>query len=114
MWWSRRVGRAALLVAQVVLVGLLSSACSGDDPAEEPTSSGTKVTLAEAQTVLSRRARALRDGDLQAFLRGIDRSDRALVQRQRRYFENLRSLPPRPPYSAARSRAAASSADALR
>lgn len=89
----RRAPRAALLVALVTVLALLASGCSGEDPEEPASGSGAQVTLAEAQALLSRRARALRTGDLAAFLRGIDRTDPALLKRQRRYFENLQSLP---------------------
>ena len=45
------------------------------------------------QRLLDRRARAIRTGDLEMFLRDVDRSDATLVASQRRYFHNLAQLP---------------------
>ena len=42
---------------------------------------------------LRQRVRAVRERDLGLFLRRVDRTDKALVARQRRYFENLVQLP---------------------
>lgn len=86
---SRRGWGAAVAVAAALAV--LASGCSaqGDDgPSQTP-----QVSFAEAQQLLNARARAVRNGNLRAFLRSLDRQDPALVSRQRRYFRNLQQLP---------------------
>lgn len=45
------------------------------------------------QALLDARAHAVRTGNLQQFLATVDRSDKALVKRQRQLFANLRALP---------------------
>jgi hypothetical protein len=45
------------------------------------------------QRILDQRARAVRERDLDLFLKRVDRRDAALVARQRRYFDNLVQLP---------------------
>lgn len=82
---------ATALVALLLLVAGLLAGCSSD---EEGTREDSHATRLEAlQQVLDQRARAIRSGDLEAFLAGLDRSNKALVLRQRRYFANLRQLP---------------------
>lgn len=89
----RRLHKApAALLAVLALVGTLLSACD-DDGDKSLLGTGGSVSLAEAQTLLDERAKALRDGDLESFLTGVDPVDRALVARQRRYFTNMQELP---------------------
>lgn len=83
-----------------LLVGVLGAALLGacsDDGGDESLlgngQSGGLVTRADAQKLLDERAQAIRDGDLTAFLRGVDSGDQQLVARQRRYFSNLLALP---------------------
>lgn len=92
----RRLPALAWLLALAVLAALLTG-CSEDDNGGESLlgdgRSGGVVTRADAQKLLDQRARALKDGDLAGFLRGIDAGNAELVVRQRRYFANLRKLP---------------------
>jgi hypothetical protein len=84
-----------------LLLGVLV-ACGGDDEQRGPSGTGgdraagawnpARIRAAE-QRVLDQRARAVRTRDLELFLAHVDRRDRALVARQRRYFENLVQLP---------------------
>jgi hypothetical protein len=86
---SLRGGVAATLAA-LTLAGLVG--CSSDhDTSLLGDHAG--VSRADEQRALDARATAIRDGDLDAFLAGLDTSDTALVARQRRYFANLRELP---------------------
>ncbi len=89
---TRRGGPAAVLLVVLTLVGTVLSACSDDGDASL-LGPDRPVSLADEQHLLDQRADALRDGDLTAFLRTIDTSDKALVKRQRRYFANLQELP---------------------
>lgn len=92
---TNRSGRRAALLVVFALVAGLVSGCSGEDDEGAlggGTSTGT-VTFAEAQLLLDVRAQAVRDGDRAAFLATLDPSDPALVQRQRRFFANMRDLP---------------------
>lgn len=89
---STRRGRPAVLLVVLALLGTLASGCSHD---AEQSLLGTEqpVSLADEQQVLEQRAAALLDGNLQRFLATLDRSDKGLVRRQRRYFDNLQQLP---------------------
>ena len=87
-----RPGASAVLLVVLALVGAILSACSSDGD-ESPLGDGTTVTRAQAQAVLDQRAAAIRDGDLESFLKSLDSSDAELVARQRRYFANLQELP---------------------
>lgn len=73
----------------------LLGGCSNGRP--DQASSSSRIAASEAraleQQVLDERARAVRRGDLRLFLRRVDRADRSLVARQRRYFANLTRLP---------------------
>jgi hypothetical protein len=89
---TRRGATAALAVVLVLLMGAALSACSSDDD-ESLLGSGRTVSRVDEQHVLDLRAAAIRDGDLEAFLDTLDRSDTKLVRRQRRYFANLQDLP---------------------
>lgn len=79
------------------MLGLLG--CS-DDPPEDDTAAGTSRTgvsaaqaRAQEQRILNARARAVRDRDVDAFLRRVDHRNAGLMARQRRYFDNLVQLP---------------------
>ena len=90
---STRSGGLALLLALLVVLSCLS-ACSvlgGDDDSAPPVAS-SDVT-AEVRTLLSRHARALRAGEMTAFLDDVDAAKRSFAARQKRYFLNLRQLP---------------------
>jgi hypothetical protein len=84
-------GCVAAIVAALAL-GALVGGCSSD---HDTSLLGDRavVSLADEQRALDARAAAIRDGDLEAFLAGLDTSDAGLVARQRRYFANLRELP---------------------
>jgi hypothetical protein len=90
---------ASLLAALVLLLGLV--ACGGHDDSTEGSALGTDqasgVTAAQARTreqrVLNQRVQAVRNRDLDLFLRRVDHTDRALIARQTRYFRNLVQLP---------------------
>ena len=85
----------------VVLLLCALVACGGDpddgsalpEPAGEPAGLSPARVRAQEQRILDQRARAVREQDLGLFLRSVDRRDRALVERQRRYFRNLVQLP---------------------
>ena len=85
-------GARAVLLVVLALVSTVASGCSGDHDSSL-LGADELVSVAAEQHVLDQRAAALRDGSLTRFLRTLDRTDRALVTRQRRYFENLRELP---------------------
>jgi hypothetical protein len=80
-------------VALLLLCGLV--ACGGD-PADddvlrpgrtsEPGGLSPAKVRQQEQRILDQRARAIRERDLGLFLRSVDRRDRALVARQRRYW----------------------------
>ena len=90
---------AALVAAVALLFGLV--ACGGDDSgADEPVSGkldSSGLTAAEIswqeQRVLDQRVRAVRDRDIDLFLRRVNHKDADLMARQRRYFGNLMQLP---------------------
>jgi hypothetical protein len=58
---------------------------------------GVRVTApkarAQEQRILNQRVRAVRERNLDLFLRRVDHDDRGLMARQRRYFRNLVQLP---------------------
>lgn len=87
---TRRGGSAVLLI--VLALGTVLVGCSSHDDASLP-GDGAGVSTTDEQQVLDARAAAIRGGDLDAFLAGIDTSDAELVARQRRYFANLHELP---------------------
>jgi hypothetical protein len=78
-------------VALVLLLLVLVAGCSDDDADRPPDAAAVRIEA--TQQLLQQRARAVRQGNLPLFLRGLDRSDKALVTRQRRYFANLQQLP---------------------
>ncbi len=90
---STRSGGLALLLALLAVLSCLS-ACSvldGDDESAPPVAS-PDVT-AEVRTLLTRHARALRAGEMTAFLDDVDDAKKSFAARQKRYFLNLRQLP---------------------
>ncbi len=95
---DRRFRLVAIAAVLALLLGLVG--CGGDDGADgsdQVVGGDVGISVAEAkkqeQRVLNQRARAVRDRDLDLFLKRVDRSDRALVARQTRYFRNLVQLP---------------------
>ncbi len=77
----------------------LASCSREDDSSQDVAGGGTaaRVTLAEAraqeQRILDQRVRAVEQRDQELFLRRVDRSDKGLLARQRRYYRNLVQLP---------------------
>ena len=69
------------------LLGLVG--CSSDDPYPKDDPSWLRT---QEQQLLDERAKAVRDRDVDLFLRGIS-GDAAFVARQRREFANLVQLP---------------------
>jgi hypothetical protein len=99
-WGTERPRRlAALVAATVLLFGLV--ACGGDDSGADDQVLGKAksagLTAAQVhrreQRVLNQRVRAVGDRDIDLFLRQVDHRDKALMARQRRYFDNLVQLP---------------------
>jgi hypothetical protein len=100
VWGTDRSRHLAALVAAVgLLLGLV--ACGGDDSGADGNVSGRVerpgLTAAEIsrqeQGVLNQRVRAVRDRDIDLFLRRVNHRDEDLMARQRRYFGNLMQLP---------------------
>ena len=90
---STRSGGLALLLALLAVLSCLS-ACSvldGDDDAAPPVASPDAT--AEVRDLLTRHARALRRGEMTAFLDDVDATRKPFAARQKRYFLNLRQLP---------------------
>ncbi|WP_372729588.1 hypothetical protein, partial [Nocardioides sp.] len=102
---SRLASALAVVLAAGALVG-----CSPSAPSEEPSpragvvpgssdGSSSPGLLAQPDVVkaigktLRRRASAVRQGDLSAFIGGVLRDDQALLNQQRTYFANLAQLP---------------------
>ena len=94
---TARLRLAAIAAVLALLLGLVG--CGGDDGETTARSVGddTGVSAAQArpqeQRILNQRARAVREHDLDLFLRRVDHTDEALMARQRRYFRNLVQLP---------------------
>jgi hypothetical protein len=90
---STRSGGLALLLALLAVLSCLS-ACSvldGDDDPAPPVASPDAT--AEVRDLLTRHARAMRRGEMTAFLDDVDATRKAFAARQKRYFLNLRQLP---------------------
>jgi hypothetical protein len=83
----RTLTAAILAVALSGLLGLVG--CSSDDPYPKDDPSWLRT---QEQQLLDERAKAVRDRDVDLFLRGIS-GDAAFVARQRREFANLVQLP---------------------
>jgi len=86
-----RGSRASIVAVLALVAGVLTACSSGKDASL--LGDGVSVTVADEQQLLDRRATAIADGNLAQFLGTLDRTDTALVARQRRYFANVRSLP---------------------
>lgn len=96
--------RFAAGVAGLLCVALLTGCLGGaeDDSREaalgpataeqDPAPATPEQLLRQAQRVLDQRARAVRRGDLQLFLRSVD-GDAEFVARQERYFRSVEQLP---------------------
>jgi hypothetical protein len=99
VWRTDRTRKLAALAATAALL-LSLLACGGDDSAAGSLlgeGGDSTVTAVQAhrqeQRILNQRARAVRDRDLDLFLRRVDHNDLGLMARQRRYFRNLVQLP---------------------
>lgn len=79
-----------LLLTLLLVAGLLSGCSHDSGSALGDQASSERLA---AQRLFNQRARAIRDGKVRLFLRSVDRTDPALVARQRRYFDNLQQLP---------------------
>ena len=105
VWGTERSRQLAALVATpVLLFGLLLGlvACGGDDSGADDSVLGKSagspgLTAAQIhrqeQRVLNQRVRAVSERDVDLFLRRVNHRDKALMARQRRYFDNLMQLP---------------------
>ena len=90
---------AAGVLALVLALGLV--ACGGSEDGGTGSALGsprsTEITPAQAraqeQRVMNQRVRAVRERDLELFLRRVDHGNAGLMARQRRYFRNLVQLP---------------------
>lgn len=97
---TRHASRFRLAAITAVLALLLTLvACGGDDQDDDSVvgSGSSKVSAADAvaqeQRILNQRARAIRENDLDLFLKRVNHRDADLMARQRRYFRNLVQLP---------------------
>lgn len=90
-----RLRLAAIAAVLALLAGLVG--CGGDDGNGQVTGGDARVSttdaVAQEQRILNQRARAVRENDLDLFLKRVNRQDSALMARQRRYFRNLVQLP---------------------
>lgn len=86
-------GRVLALVLLLVLIGGLLAACSDDDPYAGSARHTATDYRAMEQKVLNQRARAVRQDKLRLFLRSVDKGDKPLLARQKRWFHNLTQLP---------------------
>lgn len=93
----RREGSAAplaLLVLLALFVSGLAGCSLGDDPAPPVApSAGAADVTEEVATLLTRRSRAVRSGNLTGFLDQVAPRRTKLRRLQKRYFLNLRELP---------------------
>ncbi len=85
--------RRVLALVLFLLLGPLLVACSDDDPYADSSRPATADFRSMEQKVLDQRARAVRQDKLRLFLRSVDRGDKALVARQKRWFHNVTQLP---------------------
>jgi hypothetical protein len=86
-----------LTATVLVLLVLLLTGCNSH-PADDPSDSGaTRIGADQAraleQRVLDQRARAVLERRPALFLRNVDHGDKALMARQRQYYDNLAQLP---------------------
>lgn len=89
-----RRGAVALACALVLLGAALTACTSGETDQVPPnTSAAPETTESQLRELLSRRTRAVRKGNLTAFLADVAGDRPGLVRRQRRLFLNLRELP---------------------
>lgn len=103
-WATERSGRLTGVALTLALAFSLV-ACGADQDSNDESllgkgnGSGDRagVTAVEARTqeqrILDQRVRAVRERDLDLFLKRVDHDDRRLMARQRRYFGNLVQLP---------------------
>lgn len=83
--------RPALLVVAALVVAL--AGCGTQDNSQGALGDGSWEKRTDVQRLLDVRAQAVRQDRLKLFLSTLDQGNRGLVDRQRRYFENLRQLP---------------------
>ncbi len=90
---------AALSLTIALLLGLVG--CGGGDSDNDSllgdSQAATSLTAAEVKTreqrALNERVRAVRERNVDLFLKRVDHGDKDLMARQRRYFRNLVQLP---------------------
>lgn len=87
--------RARLGALVLVLLAALLGACSNDDDpyADSPSRPSAADYRAMEQKVLDQRARAVRKDNLRLFLRTLDKRNKGLLARQKRWFDNVTQLP---------------------
>jgi hypothetical protein len=98
---ARRTDRTARLTAVLAVLALVLplTGCGGDDDDRSLLGDDQRVRVtalearAQEQRIMDQRVRAVRDRDLDLFLRRVDHGDSALMTRQRRTFRNLVQLP---------------------
>ncbi len=90
----RRGGPAALVALLLVASAALTGCSHGHDQSllGHPPTIGS-VSEAQAQQLLNRRARGIREDRLGLFRSTLDPTDPELLARQRRYFANMEQLP---------------------
>ena len=89
-------GSPAALILLMVLMACGLVGCSlpfGDDDPPRESADRVSETNLDLQALLNRRARAVRTGNLTAFLDDVDTARPRFRARQERYFLNLRELP---------------------
>lgn len=90
MWTTRP--RARALFAAAALAAATLSACSGESADDGPTPTSARAVAQALSDSLDARARAVRRGNLDAFLREIG-GGAAFREHQRTWFANLTQLP---------------------
>jgi hypothetical protein len=84
---------ALLLLLVLVASGLVGCSLPFGDDDRPPVEPAVSAPTTDLQALLDRRARAIRAGNLTAFLEDVDPARPGFRARQERYFLNLRELP---------------------
>lgn len=85
-------GSAALVLLVTLIAGLTGCTTDGPEPSRAQASGSTAV-VKEVRTLLRRRARAVREGNMTGFLSSVAPARPRLRDDQSTYFLNLRELP---------------------